>query len=132
MRGRKGDMKSEKFFSQFGVVVIFLFMLTTMGSSQEQKSDSSIHEMRNSRLESLSVGRPSFYLRSLWFFSQPTDFQSPFVFDGMKEKIDLIAPWKLEMENQEKFQMMRTILESVELSGASYIAYEHIKKYGLK
>jgi|GEM_PF-5905790 len=125
-------MKPERCFSRFGVVVILLFMLTSIGSSQEQKSDSSIHEMRNSRLESLSVERPSFYLRSLWFFSQPDDIRLPFVFNGMKEKIDLIAPWKLEMENQEKFQMMRTILESIELSGASYIAYEHIKKYGLK
>jgi len=128
-------MKSEKHFSQFGVVVIsiFLFVLTSIGSGQEQKSDSSLNEVNNLHSESLFV-RPSFFHpQSLWFFDNPFAVQSPDVFGNVFQgKPDLMSPWKLEMENQEKFGTWQTILQSIELGGVSYIGYEHIKKYGLK
>ena len=126
-------MNLEKCFSQFGAVVILLFVLTSMGSSQEQKPDSSLREINTLRSESLFV-KPTFsHPNSLWFFDNPFAVQSPDVFgNDFQGKPDLMSPWKLEMENQEKFGTWQTILQSIELGGVSYIGYEHIKKYGLK
>jgi hypothetical protein len=47
-------------------------------------------------------------------------------------KIDLSAPWKLELARREENRTMYTILGSVNFGGAMYIAYRHVKKYGFK
>ena len=126
-------MKPEKRFSQFAVVVILLFVLTGMGSSQEQKADSLLKERNTFRSELLFVNPPFSHPNSLWFYDNPFAVESPVVFGNVIQgKPDLMSPWKLEMENQEKFGAWQIILQSIELGGVSYIGYEHIKKYGLK
>ena len=49
-----------------------------------------------------------------------------------EESIDLDAPWKLHLKDQEDNAGWRRILGTVQVGGAAYILYRHIKKYGLK
>lgn len=50
----------------------------------------------------------------------------------LQSRSDLLAPWKLELQSQEKYQIWRSILGSVQMGGAAYLLYLHLKKYGLK
>jgi len=123
-----------KYFSVGFLIVCFA--LTYIANSQEQlsvqRADSSVNAMQSSHSESLFVRPLLFHPQSLWFFDNPFAIQSPVIFGTFQEKTYLMSPWKLEMENQEKFGAWQTILQSIELGGVSYIGYEHLKKYGLK
>ncbi|MEI7906002.1 MAG: hypothetical protein WCI84_01460 [Bacteroidota bacterium] len=48
------------------------------------------------------------------------------------QTIDLTAPLNLQLKNAEKELPWRISLEAAGTAGALYIAYKHIKKYGLK
>ncbi len=50
----------------------------------------------------------------------------------LQSRANLLAPWKLQLESQEKYQIWRSILGSVQVGGAAYLLYKHLKKYGLK
>jgi len=54
----------------------------------------------------------------------------PFFLTLTKE-IDISSPWKLELAEQNEFRTLGLILGSIEAGGAAYIAYRHIKKYGI-
>jgi len=47
-------------------------------------------------------------------------------------KIDLESAWKQELAKQDEYRTLRTILGSVNMGGAAYLTYLHLKKYGLK
>jgi hypothetical protein len=47
-------------------------------------------------------------------------------------KTDIMSPWELELEDQEKYSTWRSILGSIQLSGAAYLGYEYLKKHGLR
>jgi hypothetical protein len=69
---------------------------------------------------------------SLRFFFQSSPFPSQQFSRKFKEKLDLTAPLKLELADQEKYRTWRSILGSIQAGGTAYILYQHIKKYGLK
>lgn len=43
-------------------------------------------------------------------------------------KIDLTAPWKLQLQRKEENKTLYSILGSVQLGGTAYLLYRHIKK----
>jgi hypothetical protein len=45
-----------------------------------------------------------------------------------KEKLDLTAPLKLELADQEKHETWRAILGSIQVGGVAYLVYKHFKK----
>lgn len=50
----------------------------------------------------------------------------------LNSRANLMSPWKLEMESQSKYKILRTILGSVQVGGLAYLMYLHFKKYGLR
>ena len=44
----------------------------------------------------------------------------------------IASAWKDEVLKQKEYKTLRTILGSIQAGGVAYLAYRHIKKYGLK
>ena len=55
----------------------------------------------------------------------------PFLIGPVRQDIDMLAPLHLQWEREAKLRPLYTVLGAVELGGVAYIAYQHIKKYGL-
>lgn len=119
----------------FGIVIMF-FALTLVASSQERDSiqlvDTSKKSLQIIYPRSLFVELPFYRPPSLSFLHQPLTGAPQLNFRTVRDKIDLVSPWKLELANREEFQTWQNILGAIELGGVAYIGYEHIKKYGLK
>ncbi len=45
--------------------------------------------------------------------------------------IDIASPWKLELAEQNEYRALGLILGSIGAGGAAWVAYQHIKKYGI-
>jgi hypothetical protein len=56
---------------------------------------------------------------------QPALLGAPF-----PSKADLVSPYLLRLHRESQLNTLYMVLESMELGGAAYIAYRHIKKYG--
>ena len=119
------------------LILLFASMLVTHGQESQNTLtkkpnifDSGLSIVSPPVLSNLSIRTaPAFY---------PTLLQSPFTL-GMQpfswkspERIDLVSPWQFELTKQEELRTLRTILGTVQLGGVAYLAYRHIKKYGLK
>ncbi len=50
----------------------------------------------------------------------------------LESRANLLSPLRLELKSQEKYQIWRTILGSVQVGGMAYLLYLHFKKYGLR
>ncbi len=50
----------------------------------------------------------------------------------LQKKTDIMSPWKLELQDQAKYNTWRSILGSIQLSGAAFLGYEYLKKHGLR
>ncbi|MCX6142379.1 MAG: hypothetical protein NTZ35_04090 [Ignavibacteriales bacterium] len=48
------------------------------------------------------------------------------------QKLSLASCWRNELLRQEEYETFRMIIGSIQMGGAAYLAYKHIKKYGLK
>jgi hypothetical protein len=57
---------------------------------------------------------------------------SPSLTWGSAQKLSLASCWRDDLAKQQEYQTFRMILGSIEMGGAAYLAYKHIKKYGLK
>lgn len=127
--------KSSRSWLVVGSLILF-FALTLVASSQERRSaqpqDTSMNRLQMFHSRSLFVRLSFLHPESLGFLYQPAPVSSQPVFWTLPEKTDLASPWKLELENQEAYRTMQTILGAIELGGVAYIGYQHIKKYGLK
>lgn len=55
----------------------------------------------------------------------------PFLTGQLRQEIDLLAPLHLQWKREEELRPLYTVLGAVQLGGVAYIAYRHIKKYGL-
>jgi hypothetical protein len=89
----------------------------------------------------ISSGRPVFLLPpSLSII--PGDFGEselqgfgappPFLGNSVTGKIDLIAPFKLQLEKQKELQTLRSVLGTVQVGAVAYLAYKQIKRWGKK
>lgn len=50
----------------------------------------------------------------------------------IKQNLDVSGIWKIGALKEDEFKTLRSILGSVQLGGVAYLAYKHIKKYGVK
>lgn len=50
----------------------------------------------------------------------------------LQSRANLMSPWKLQMQSDEKYRIWRTIFGSIQAGGMAYLMYLHFKKYGLK
>ena len=50
----------------------------------------------------------------------------------IEQNLDVSEIWKIGALKEEELKTLRAILGSVQLGGVAYLAYKHIKKYGLK
>jgi hypothetical protein len=55
-----------------------------------------------------------------------------FVGTGFEPKIDLTAPLRLQRRKDEGLQLLYSVLGAVQAGGVAYLAYRHVKKYGLR
>ncbi len=88
----------------------------------------------------LSPGRPLFLFPS--DLEYPPVFGSPtFFFESLPgnsftpvpglfatDKVDLVAPLRLQWEREAHMGTLRTILGSIQLGGVAYLAYRHLTK----
>ena len=119
------------------LILLFVFMLVTHGQEPQDTLtnkpnifDSGLSIVTPPVLYNLSIRTtPAFHQTllqpSFTLSMQPFSWKSP-------ERIDLISPWQCELTKQEELRTLRTILGTVQLGGVAYLAYQHIKKYGLK
>jgi len=49
----------------------------------------------------------------------------------IEQRVDLISPFCLQMESEARLRTLQTVLGAVQVGGVAYLAYRHIKKYGL-
>ena len=49
-----------------------------------------------------------------------------------QQDFGIASAWKNEVLKQQEYKTLRTILGSIQAGGVAYLAYRHIKKYGLK
>lgn len=50
----------------------------------------------------------------------------------IEQNLDVSEIWKIGKLREDELKTLRSILGSVQLGGVAYLAYKHIKKYGLK
>lgn len=50
----------------------------------------------------------------------------------IEQNLDVSEIWKIGKLREDELKTLRSILGSVQLGGVAYLAYRHIKKYGLK
>ena len=123
-------------------ILLCISMITASGQEQKhtQPQDTSLNRLRNIDSEFLfdkpsvlfhpllratPVYYPGLLQPSFTLSMQPFSWKSP-------EKVDLVSSWKSVLTKQEELRTLRTILGTVQLGGVAYLAYRHIKKYGLK
>ncbi|MFA6540773.1 MAG: hypothetical protein WCT99_04160 [Bacteroidota bacterium] len=126
-------------------IILILLSLAVPLPAQEQTSmqpkDTSLKLLRTEAIP-LSLEQPIVILPLSFALSsagegtvQPLYYifgESPEQFSWNREgKVDIASPWKIYLEEQKKNSTWRSVLGSVQLGGAAYIAYRHIKKYGL-
>jgi hypothetical protein len=78
----------------------------------------------------LPGGRLTSGLPPLVFVSGYPRRISPFLGGPYQGKVDLVSPFRLQMERESRLGPFESMLISAEFAGAAYIAYRHIKKYG--
>ena len=125
----------------FKIVACLLLLLLPQANGQEQKSivmqDKSMPFLQNQNslffkimllAPQSTITTPGKIPNSFYeAISTPAQY-NVWVKEG---NLDLASPWKLQLLNESKYRTMKIILESIELGGVAYIAYRHIKKYGL-
>ncbi|MFA6599137.1 MAG: hypothetical protein WCS69_15545 [Ignavibacteriaceae bacterium] len=50
----------------------------------------------------------------------------------MDRTLDIAEIWRAGMVKEEEFKTLRLVLGYVKVGGVAYLAYKHLKKYGLK
>lgn len=118
------------------IIVVFV---CTFGASAQDRFDYRIVIVD----PGISLGRPTlllpqsiateskFRFPSFPVVSQDLRLRSPFVGGIPEDKVDLTLPLRLQMEKQARLNALQSLLRSVQKLGAGYIAYRHIRKYGL-
>ena len=121
-------------------ILLYAFMVIAIGQVYQSKQDTSLNKPRNIDSAFLfdkppGLFYPSFKTTPDYYLSllQPSFTLSMQSFSWKSpEKIDLISSWKSVLNKQEELRTLRTILGTVQLGGVAYLAYRHLKKYGLK
>jgi hypothetical protein len=129
--------------------VTFLTLVITFATSGQQRSggDTTGADTVN-RITiidpGISYGRPTLLLLpslqhdamngfpEFLFLEETPGGRPPFLGGMIQQKADLVSPLRLQMESAERLKTLRTVLGTVQIGGVVYLAYRHIKEYGLK
>ena len=128
---------------------IFLSLVITLAASGQQRSDDDTTATDTvNRITiidpGISYGRPTLLfplslrhdamsrISDYLFVGKTPGMPPPFLGGVMEEKLDLTFPFRLEMEREARLQPLWMVLGTMEFGGVVYVAYRHIKKYGLK
>lgn len=66
----------------------------------------------------------------MFFLPEPPPY--PFLLlDQSGAKPDLLAPLRLQRAEEERMRTLYTVLGTVQVAGVAYLAYRHVKKYGV-
>jgi hypothetical protein len=66
-----------------------------------------------------------------FLFSEPNPrIHQPFLQGALAPKVDLLSPYLLQRQQETQLNPLYLILGAMEMGGAAYIAYRHVKKYG--
>ena len=125
----------------YPILFFFFLTFTALSQSRIEPKDTTLRLLRTGDPSVLE--RPVFILPMTFALAVPEqNMQLPLYqsFAGTPQsfawnrdaKIDLTAPLKLELYQSEAEKAFRITLGAAELGGVAYIAYKHIKKYGLK
>lgn len=137
-------MAQNKISSYPIFIQMFFFALTLVLRGQErtslllQDSSANISQQFDSRLlffnPTLTISRSLDPIQETFTVSLPKSFVFSMQFNSWTypEKIDLDSPLRLQLAKQNEYGTMRVVLGTVQLGGVAYIAYRHLKKYGLK
>ena len=129
-------------------VVICLFLVVTLAASGQQRSGGDTTGAdRANRITiidpGISYGKPTLLFPlslqhdamtgfpAFLFLEETPGVRPPFLGGVMEQKVDLISPLQLQMESANRLRTLRTVLGTVQIGGVAYLAYRHIKKYGL-
>lgn len=129
-----------------GVLVLTLILMFVASGQQQsdvQPNDSAANRVvlvdpgissgRVTLLLPRSLQSESIYgIPPLLFPAGTAGAQSPFLGGVIEQRADLISPLRLQMESADRLKTLRTVLGTVQFGGVVYLAYRHIKKYGLK
>jgi hypothetical protein len=55
----------------------------------------------------------------------------PFMGEAFDPRADLLAPYRLQVKQDKGLNVFQTVLGAMETGAVGYMAYRHIKKYGL-
>jgi hypothetical protein len=55
----------------------------------------------------------------------------PLIGGAYELKVDLISPYLLQRQKAQQYSTLTAVLGSIQVGGVAYLAYRHIKKYGL-
>ena len=128
-----------------GITILILLLLATFTASGQEQKKAQLRDTTAITLQLFDQNAPPIKLSLFpppWiqaipeinprlFYQTSTAPSRQFTWD-FKEKLDLTAPLKLQLADQEKYQTWRMILGSIQAGGTAYILYQHLKKYGLK
>jgi hypothetical protein len=124
-------------------IIGFTFLLSAQQALAQERTQTPVDSLSVQVLDlGISFGKPTLLLpRSLSEHAearllalQPMTLGHPpaFLVFPASQEIDLLSPLKLQQESAEKFQTLYTILGTAQLGVVTYLAYQHIKKYGFK
>jgi hypothetical protein len=88
----------------------------------------SIHRAMSPALTNPGFGGSNFSI----FLRQSLNQASPLSRDIFQSSNTLQSIWKDELARQNKYMTLRNILGAVEAGAVGYLAYQHLKRYGLK
>ena len=119
---------------------IFLYYAAKV-YGQEQKVKDSTLTIRQFDNSEFSLGRTNYLLSPSLrltlgeypdLLSQPQVIPLSSISWSMNTNSSIESIWKQELIRQNEYRTLKTIVSSVQIGGVAYLAYLHIKKYGLK
>ncbi len=122
-------------------MVLILVALSAFGQKHQHRLQSKApgSNLRTSDTSSLDA-KPLFLLPLFFdnphplradFFLMKTVADRPLFPLASSNAIDLFSPWREEVDKQKEFHPWQIIVGTIGAGGAAYVAYQHIRKYGI-
>lgn len=128
-------------------ITFFSFVITLAASGQHQSGSDTTTADTVNRITiidpGISSGKPTLLFPlslqhdamtgfpEFLFLEETPGMRPPLLGGAIEPKVDLISPFRLQMESADRLKTMRALLGTVQIGGVVYLAYRHIRKYGL-
>ncbi len=134
--------RRERIVRTFGVILQLMLYSAAVPAQEQQKGPATdTSRVQPAVLVEVPLGKPILHLPLSFgpelqfkrFLLTDIHYGVPPAFLGgaYEFKTDLISPYLLQRQRDNELSTLYRVLGVVELGGAAYIAYLHIKKYGL-